>query len=128
MEKVIQKLNELKVELEGLQNKHHSEGEERANEISSLMRRIIDRIYPEKDAKNLKSSMIVGIYVATSDDSVRQSDYLIELNLKIKVIKTILEESELFGLEEFEPIKERTETNIKVGIKDYVSWSKKKTK
>jgi len=118
MEKIILKLNELKTEMESLKKLHHSQGRERYSEIYSLLKRIIDRIYPEKDAKDLKRSLSGIPFAANYSDAEEQKDYLDGLDRKIRVVNTILEEHALLGFDDFKPIKEKieTEANIKTGF------------
>ena len=90
---------------------------------------IVDHIdgNPEKDAKQLKNQLHSGVYFAgQTSDAEEQRDYIYDIDLKLRMIKTILQESELFGFKNFKPIKEKikTEAGIKAGI---FSLSRKKT-
>lgn len=118
MEQIIERLKKLRSEIEDLKKLNHSQGQGKFNDLSSLLRRIIDRVYPEKDAKSLKSSLIAGAYFATDREEILQRDYVGDLERAIRVISTILEEFELFGFEDFKPIKEKIETEggIKTGL------------
>ena len=112
IEKIIKKLSELKSSLEKLKNQHHSKGKDKFESYRDLIKRIIDRIYPAKDAKELKDKLVHKSWIITGKetDEYWQEFYLIKIDLAIRVINTIFGESELFGLEDFENKKEKTET------------------
>lgn len=120
MEKIIAKLNELKSSFERLKNEHHSKGEGEFDKNRDFLERVIDRIYPEKDAKELKLKLIHDCWATCGNetDTYWQDFYLTKIDLSLKVINTILEEAELFGFEDFKPIKEKIETEggVKAGI------------
>ena len=114
--KLISKLKELGEKLDNLKNKKYLEGERELYEIQDLIERIIRRIYPEKDAKNLISKLY--FYVGGSRETTeyeKQKKYLDMINKTQKTIKIILEEYELFGFDDFEPIKEQHEFSFGFG-------------
>jgi hypothetical protein len=128
MEKIIAKLQVLETELENLKKVYYKEGEERYYEIKKLVERIIYRIYPDKDANRLvKSLNNWGATLAGADDSFYQEEFVRNLNKFQRFIRTIKEEYELFGFDDFKPIKEKVETEmgVKAGI---FKMSRKKTK
>jgi hypothetical protein len=127
MEKIITKLNSLFEELEELKQKHHSNGEKRLYEIHALLERVINRIYPEKDSKKIISGMYSCCGLATDDDSYHQKEFIESIERSQKTIKIIKEEYELFGFDDFKPIKEKTETEVKLKT-GFLSASRKKIK
>ena len=129
MEKIIKKLKDIKKQLESLKQKHHGEGKEEYYQIDQIIQRIIDRIYPEKDANDLKQKMRRLLFVGgDSTDVEDQKDYNLDLDLAIKVVTTIIEEYELFGFDNFKPIKEKIETEWQVGSNKFGYVKKKKTR
>ena len=122
-QKIINKLNELKVSLNELKNQHNSKEDNNLKSYQDLLKRIIDRIYPEKDAKELKDRLTTRLFW-----SEQQISYLDDINRAMRVINTILEESELFGFDDFKPIKEKTETEVQIGSNKIGFWRRKKTK
>lgn len=127
MDKILQKLDSTNKELDELKQVHHSKGSERLYDIHALLERVINRIYPEKDAKRLISSMYAIAAIATDDDAYHQRDFLQSIDRSKRTIKTIKEEFELFGFDDFKPIKEKieTEVGVKAGI---FNLKRKKTK
>lgn len=132
MEHIIDKLHELKENLNQLQNLNYSEGNEDYESTRQLLERIIDRTYPEKDAQDLKRKLtVVSGLVATSSgisEPEHQNRYLEGISKAIRVIDTIVIEYELFGFDDFKPVKEKVETEVTFGVKNIASFSKKKTK
>jgi len=130
MSKINEKLNEMKESLNNLKSQHHSKGEDNLTSCRNLIERIIGRIYPEKDAKELKNKLVDRFWILTGGetDTYWQNSYLGNIDRAIMVIDTILEESELFGFEDFKPIKEKTETEVKIGSDKFGFWRRKKTK
>ena len=114
--KIIDKLGELNKSLVELKNQHHSKGEDDFESYRDLIKRIIDRIYPEKDAKELKNRLMHKSWIITENetDEYWQKFYLNKIDLVTRVIDTILKEYELFGFDDFKPIKEKVETEAKV--------------
>jgi len=126
LEQIIDKLHELKEKLNQLKNLNYREGSEDYESIKQLLERIIDRTYPEKDAQDLKIQL--DAFSRARYEAERQNLYLKGITNAVRVIDTILDEYELFGFDDFKPVKEKVETEFKVGIKDFVSYGKKKTK
>ena len=115
-QKIIDKLNELKNTLTELKKIHHSKGADKFESERDLIKRIIDRTYPEKDAKELKDRLMYKAWAISGNetDEYWQKFYLNKIDLAIRVIDTILKEYELFGFDDFKPIKEKVETEAKV--------------
>jgi len=124
--RIIQKLNSLYEELEELKQKHYSEGQERLYDIHTLLERIIYRIYPDKDAKRLINSMYSAVTIATSDDAYNQREFITSIERAQRTIRTIKEESELFGFEDFKPLKEKIEEEYQIGSDKFGFWRKKR--
>src|SRR3989338_474405 len=99
MEKILSKIKELKGKLEDLKNKNHREGQEEYYSLVQFLERAIDRIYPEKDAKELKDKLVNRFWILTGNetDEYWQKSYLDKIDRTTRVINTILEESKLFG-------------------------------
>jgi len=128
MEKIIEKLKEISKQLQDLKKTHYSEGEEKYHQLDQIIQRIIDRIYPENDAKDLKNKMHMQCFMAGQvSDAEEQKDFVQSLDRAIKVVNTILEEYKLFGFDDFEPIKEKTETEWQIGSDRFGYLKKKKT-
>ena len=129
MEKFIDKVDELLKNLEGISKLPHLEGEDKLQTIMDVINRIIDRVYPEKDATELKKKMIVRhIAFGELTDEEKQNDYVLGINRAIRVINIIKEEFELFGFDDLKPIKEKVETEWQVGSDKLGYFKKKKTR
>ena len=127
MDKIIEKLEEIKGELEYLRHTRHTqEIEENYDKIELLIRRFIDRIYPEKQAKDLKSYLGVGSYITGRSDAEKQREYLYDIDRAINVVETILEEHETAGFDDFKPLKEKTETTLQIGSEKIFGFFRKK--
>lgn len=128
-QKIIDKLNEIKSSLEILKTQHHSKGEETFNNNRAFLERIIDRIYPEKNATELKNKLMHKSWIITGKetDQYWQEFYSIKINLAIRIIDTILEENSLFGFDDFKPIKEKTESEVGLN-RGKLSFFKRRTK
>lgn len=121
MENIIKKLNELEDRLLGLKEVNYQKGYDEYHSITQLLERIIDRIYPEKDARQLKSKM----YRRYGEEE-NQDDYLYDIDLAIRVINTIWGEYELFGFDDFKPLKEKVETEYQIGSEKLLGFFRKK--
>lgn len=130
MDKIIENLHKIRRDLEHLRGEQHSEGEEEYQQILQLIRRIIDRIYPEKQAENLKRNLIRIIFSGEmTDEAQEQENYLYDLNSAIRVVTTLIKEGEIFGFQDFKPLKEKTETTVQLGSERFGGFfRKKKTK
>lgn len=124
LEKILAKIKELKDKFEKLKTKSYQIGKEEYESTVQFLERAIDRIYPEKDAKDLKKKLSYGMEFIYESD---QAKYLENVNRAIRVIDTILEEAETFGFDDFKPIKEKEETEIGIN-KGKFSLFKHKTK
>ncbi len=121
-------MNELKNKFEILKKKSYREGGEEYSSVVQFLERAIDRIYPEKDAKKLKSQLYFITYIARErSEAEKQEEYTQEINMALRVINTVLEEAEVFGFNDFNPAKEKieTEASVKAGI---FTLRRKKTK
>ncbi len=127
MEPVLNKLNDLENRLLELKSVNHQNGKDEYRSITQLIERIIDRIYPEKDAKQFKSKLYRGIYVACGErtEEEEQEEYVYDIDLATRVIGTIKSEYELFGFDDFKPLKEKVETEWQIGT-DKLGYFKKK--
>ena len=126
-EKVIEKLNDMKIRYEELKKVRRLEAKDEYYKMTEVLERIIDRVYPEKDAKNLKYKLHQHLWIAVKQTEAKdQEDFCDDIDLKLRIIDTILEEHELFGFNDFKPIKQKVETEagVKVGI---FSLNRKKT-
>ena len=126
--KVIDFLGKQKKELEILSKKHYKEGKDDLKRIENQIRMIIRRIYP--NYKQVEGEMFPDqFFVVTddTDDSYWQELYLDRVKIIDKAIDTILAESELFGLEDFTPEKEKSESEVEVSTRR-IGWRRKKTK
>jgi hypothetical protein len=119
-------LKELRDKLLPLKNLNHKEGEDELNRIKKQIKMTIRRIYPnpEKVEKSLFSSLWVG----TDVEEYLQKDYLDDIEECVVAIETISTEIEVFGIDDFTPVKEKTETTTKVGLPKFFSHEVKKTK
>ena len=110
--KVMTKLEELKKNLVYLRKINRKEGEGKFDSYRDLLNRIIDRIYPEKDAKELKEKLIHKHWAITGNETEEywQKFYMDKIDLSLRVINTIIEEWKIFGFDDFKPIKEKVET------------------
>ena len=124
-EKVMVKLEEYKKKLEKLQEVHHSKGRDDFRLIHDKIKMMIRRIYPNPD--EIIKQFFKYFRVGHDNDQWHQEEYIGEIKDNLRVIDMIKEEFEIMGLDNFKPIKEKTETEVKVGIKD-VFWRKKKNK
>ncbi len=102
MENILNKLNDLENRLKELKSVNYQEGKDEYLSITQLLERIIDRIYPEKDAKQIKSRLYRGIYVACKKtEAEEQKEYVYDIDLATRVIGTIKGEYELFRFDDF---------------------------
>jgi len=121
-EKIIKRLKELKKSLNNLKKQHRSKGEEKFDLYRDLLKRIIIRIYPEKDAKEIQEKLIHKSWIVNNEtlgnDKYWQEVYIEKIDLSLRAIDTILEEYKLFNFDDFKPIKEKVETEagIKTGF------------
>jgi hypothetical protein len=115
MEKILNKIKELQEKFEALKSKNHQEGQNEYYSLTQFLERAIDRIYPEKDAKSLKSQLYHIAYVARQrTESEKQEEYIEDIDMALRVVNTILEEAEVFGFDDFKPVKEKIETEFGV--------------
>lgn len=113
IEKIIDKLKEMKDEFTTLKSANHKQGNDKFYTLSQLLDRIIDRIYPEKDAKQIKANSSSSFRViADKTEAQEQEEYIYDIDLKLRTIGTVLSEYEIFGFYDFKPVKEKAETKI----------------
>ena len=128
-QKILDKLKELKILLIPLKLKHHSQGKDDFYRIMILLDRIVDRTYPEKDAKSIKNKYHrIAFFGGEIPDEEKQKDFIKDIEGKIKAIDLILEEYSLFGFDDFKQVKEKIETEIQIGSNKIGFWRKKKSK
>ena len=108
-EKIIGRLKEIKSNLQELKNKNYTEGEDDYGYFQQLLDRIVDRTYPETEAKKVKGLHHTITVSIEKSPAEKQKEYVEDIINSIKLIDTILEEYELFGFEDFQPVKEKTE-------------------
>ncbi len=122
MEAILNKLDDLENKLQKLKSLYYYEGKDEYRSITQLLERIIDRIYPEKDAKEIKRKL----YSYVSSEG--QTDYENDIDRAIRVIGTIKGEYELFGFDSFKPLKEKVKTEMEIGIGNIARFKKIKEK
>lgn len=126
-EKVLEKINIMKNRFVELKNIRRTDAKEEYYQMAGVLERIIDRIYPVRDAQSLKGNLVRGIYFAgPTTEAEEQKDFIYDIDLKLRVIDTILQEHELFGFDNFEPIKKTKETEWQLGS-DKIGFFKKRT-
>jgi hypothetical protein len=123
-EKIISKLKEYKEELIALKLTHHSQGN--SKELKNKVKMVIRRVYPNYEDVE-KKLFPRGIYIATGTSQYDQHDYIRDIEKIIGAIDIILEEFELFGFQDFEPVKKKIESELKLGIKNSF-WRRKTQK
>ncbi len=121
MEIILNKLNDLENRLKELRSINYQKGRDEYYSITQLLERIIDRTYPEKDAKEIKRNLY-QVYVAGGG----QEKYVVDINLAIRTISTIRSEYELFGFDNFKPLKEKVESEWQIGSENIGVFFKKK--
>lgn len=128
--KIIEKLDEMHTDLGYLKGKQHSQGKDEYKQILQLLERIIHRIYPEKQAEGLNKNLHkIKLLYSGMTDTQKQENYLDDIKSAIRVVTAIREESELFGFDDFKPLKEKTETTMQLGSEKFGGFfRKKKTK
>jgi hypothetical protein len=128
MEDILNKLNDLENRLQELKSVNHLKRIDEYYSITQLLERIIDRIYPEKDAKEIKGNLYPKknqhiIYIGNEVQGI----FLDDLNTAIRTINTIKNEYELFGFDDFKPLKEKVETEWQIGSDKFGYFKKKKS-
>gem|GEM_PF-3347652 len=106
MEEIQSKLNDLQKNLQALKSKNYRDGQNEYESIIQFIERIIDRIYPERQATELIKQLHPSWW---GEDN--QTAYLAYIDFAIRVIGTIKAEDELFGLDDFKPLKEKVKTS-----------------
>ena len=124
-EKIIDKLKEYKKQLEELRSQHHTKGRDNRILIHDKILMFIRRIYP--NPKEIEKKFFTFLVIGTDDDNYYQEQYLKMIKRDLGAIDMMTSELEIFGFKDFEPIKEKTETEVKVGLKNSF-WRRKKNK
>lgn len=127
--KIVDKLEEYERELLGLKKEDYRIGRDQYYKIHEKVIMIIRRVYPEKMAKEIENRFFsyFGVSCGETTPEKEQREYLDEIGKDINAIGTIKEEFDLFGFDDFKSIKEKEETEVKVGVRD-IFWRKKKNK
>lgn len=120
MEEIQSKLNDLQNKLQALRSKRYQDGQNEYESIIQFIKRIIDRLYPERQAKELKQELIMSWPSGNN-----QTDYMVQIDLAIRVIGTIKAEDELIGLDDFKPLKEKVKTEWQLGSEKIGAMFKK---
>lgn len=120
MEEIQSKLNDLQNKLQELRSKRYQDGQNEYESLIQFIKRIIDRLYPEKQATELKKEL----FMSWGSENT-QKDYVIHIDLAIRVIGTIKAEDELFGLDDFKPLKEKVKTEWQLGSEKIGAMFKK---
>lgn len=63
-----------------------------------------------------KKDLPSRIFIGTDDDAYHQDQYLESITRDVRAISTIINEYELFGFDDFTPVKEKKETKWGVGL------------
>jgi len=126
-EKLKEYLDDILKRLTALLDKDFNE-EKEFMDLRSKLQMVIRRVYPEYE-KVEKKLICEHIFwnLDNNPNEFRQKSFLSDVNELINAVNTILEEDKIFGLKDFKPIKEKTETEVKVGIKDSF-WRRKRNK
>jgi hypothetical protein len=120
MEEIQNKLNDLQNKLQALRSKRYQDGQNEYESLILFIERIIDRLYPERQATELKKKLFMSWGSGNT-----QKDYVIQIDLAIRVIDTIKGEDELFGLDDFKPLKEKVKTEWQLGSEKIGAMFKK---
>lgn len=122
MEEIQSKLNDLQNKLQALRSKRYQDGQNEYESLIQFIERIIDRLYPERQATELKKQLF--IYWPCGSGNT-QTDYVTHIDLAIRVIGTIKAEDELLGLDDFKPLKEKVKTEWQLGSEKIGAMFKK---
>ena len=126
--KVVEFLKKQKTQLIHLGNMHHKDGQETVNSIENQIKMAVRRIYPnfQEVEKRLFPHRVFAVTTNT-DDHYWQKMYLDKIKIISRAIDTILAESQLFGLEDFTPEKEKVESEVEVSTRK-IGWRRTKKK
>lgn len=106
--------------MQALRSKRYQDGQNEYESIIQFIKRIIDRLYPEKQATELKKELFMSWSRGNN-----QTDYVTHIDLAIRVIGTIKAEYELLGLDDFKPQKEKVTTEWQLGSEKLGAMFKK---
>lgn len=120
MEEIQSKLNDLQNKLQALRSKRYQDGQNEYESLIQFIERIIDRLYPERQATELKKQLFMSW-----PDGNTQTVYVTHIDLAIRVIGTIKAEDELLGLDDFKPLKEKVKTELQLGSEKFGMMFKK---
>ena len=120
-ENLLVKLKKMQDILSKLMKKDNSEGWENLSYQINLLERMIDRIYPDKEARKMKIKLHSSPNMPNDFMLKKEIAYKEKIKRAKVTIKLIIEESELFGFDDFKPIKEKVETEggIKTGLLNF---------
>ncbi len=124
-EKVMSRLDEISGELEKLKSSNYTEGRKKEGELYNEINMFIRRIYPNYKEVERKLFSVGGV-VASNSPELHQRDFLRDIDRLITAVNTIKREFETFGFDDFTPVKEKVETEYKVGS-DKIGFYRKKT-
>ena len=109
---MIAELEELKNQLLELKSETYTIGIPKLDKISSVYSMIIRRIYPESERNSYMVGGVAAIYNKTNEEE--QEEYLSDIDTYIRKIDTIKKEYELFGFDDFTPLKKKIETTMRL--------------
>ena len=125
--KIIKRLDEIKDELGRLRDSHYKTGRDKQYSLKSEARMIIRRVYPNYQEVERK---LISCYfgVALDNEKLHQEEFITSLNDLTRTIEIMKSEFELFGFDDFTPVKEKIETEVQIGSGKLGGfWRKKKT-
>ena len=122
IERIINKLENIKKELISLLPLAEEEGKESLRKVKSQIIMIIRRVYPNPEVIH-KQLLPKGTRMYFSGMDTRPY-YISDIEQAIRAIETIIEEFNLFGLEEFEPVKKKVENKFQLGGKELLKFER----
>ncbi len=128
-ESVALELGMVKAKLDQILRMQYLDGASKLEDEKYFLRRLIDRIYPSKAAESLKEGMDAHRMVLISrmqSPQEKQEEFVEDAQLVIRTVETIIRENDTFGFDDFQPIKEKKETEWQLGS-DKFGYIRKKT-
>lgn len=113
---IMERLEGLKSQLLELKRETHTKGRTKFEKISQEYSMIIRRIYSEQERINYIVGSVPSICNKANEEE--QEEYLRDIDSCIGCIDLIKREFDLFGFEDFTPLKKKTEIEISGGYKD----------
>ncbi len=125
-EKIKQYLSDIKIELTKLEETNYGTGKSIFFDLKSKLTMAIRRIYPEYEKIEQKLIPQNTYYWNSGDTNPTNAQkwFLDDVTKMKQSVNTIIEELEFFGTN-FEPLKQRTENEFKIGLKEGISFRKK---